>query len=105
MTEFAKEACRIARNTLHVHCDQVVAGDVTLYDMRILKQNERTVDQLCTAACIRGFNVRTWLDRLENIESYIEKIEHFHSLLNKGVQGMWYNYIVHEVQHCGVFHS
>ena len=46
MTEFAKEACKAAHNTLLVHCDQVAAGDVTLC-MRILKQNETTVDQLC----------------------------------------------------------
>ena len=71
MTEFAKEACKAAHNTLLVHCDQVAAGDVTLCDMRILKQNETTVDQLCTATCIRGFSLRKWLGRLEDIERYI----------------------------------
>ena len=85
MTEFAKEACKTAQSTLQDHCDQVAAGAVTLNDMRILKG---TVDQLCTAACIRGFNVRTWLYRLEKIESYIEKVKRFHNWLNESVQGM-----------------
>ena len=89
MTEFAKEACKTARNTLQVHCDQVAAGAVTLYDMRILKQNERTADQLCTAASIREFSLQNWLGRLENIERYIERVQHFHNLLHEGVQGMW----------------
>ena len=88
MTEFAKEACWIAHNTLQVYCDRVVAGAVTFYDMRIFKQNERTFNQLCTAACIRGFNLQIWLYQLEIIERYIEKVQHFHNLLNKGVQGM-----------------
>ena len=98
MTEFAKEACRIAHNTLLVHCDQVVAGAVTLCDMRILKQNETTVDQLCTAACIRGFSLRKWLGRLEDIERYIERVQQFHNLLDRDVQGMHVETFVHAVQ-------
>ena len=97
MTEFAKEACKAAHNTLLVHCDQVAAGDVTLCDMRILKQNETTVDQLCTATCIRGFSLRKWLGRLEDIERYIEIVQQFHDFLHPDVQGMWRPF-VHAVE-------
>ena len=58
--------------------------------MRILKQNEGTVDQLCTAACIRRFSLHTWLGRLKDIEKYIERVQLFHNLLDRHVQGMWY---------------
>ena len=98
MDAFTKEACRIARNTLQVHCDQVVAGDVTLYDMEILKQNQRTVNQLCTAACIREFSLQYWLGRLEDVKRYIEKVQQFHNLLDRDVQGMHVETFVHAVQ-------
>ena len=90
MTEFTKESCRTAHNVLQVHCDQVVAGFVTLNDMRIFRQNERTIVLLCSAACIRGFKLETWLDRLEGIEKYIERVQLFHNLLHPDVQGIVY---------------
>ena len=57
----------------------VAAGAVTLYDMEILKQNQRTVDQLCTTACIREFSLQYWLGRLEDVKRYIEKVQQFHN--------------------------
>ena len=88
MTDGAKEACRTALNTLQVHCDQVVAGILTLKEMRIIKENRKEVDQLCTAACIEDFNLRTWLDRLDDVERCIERVQQFHNLLCPEVQGM-----------------
>ena len=88
MTEFAKEACRTAQNVLQVHCDQVVAGFVTLNDMRTIRQNKKTVMKLCTAASIKGFNLPTWLDRLDGVEKYIERVKLFHNLLHSDVQGI-----------------
>ena len=98
MNEFTKEACKTARNTLQVYCDQVAAGAVTLYDMEILKQNQRTVDQLCTAACIREFSLQYWLGRLEDVKRYIEKVQQFHNLLDQDVQGIHVETFVHAVQ-------
>ena len=59
-------------------CRFIVAA-VTLYDMEILKQNQRTVDQLCTTACIREFSLQYWLGRLEDVKRYIEKVQQFHN--------------------------
>ena len=87
MSELAKQACKIAHTTLKVHCDKIVAGVVTMNDMKILKRNEK-FDQLCTAACIKEFSLQKWLGRLKAIERYIERVQQFHNLLDPVVKGI-----------------
>ena len=87
MTIFAKKICKTAHNTLQVHCGEIVAGNITMLSMRNLKENETRVDQLCTAARIKDFNLQKWLGRLENVEKYVVRVQKFHNLLDKPVQG------------------
>ena len=87
MDDDPKEACRTAYNTLKDHCDQLVAGTLTLKEMRVIKVSRKDIDQLCTAACI-DCNLETWLDRLDDVEKFIEKVQHFFNLLCLEVQGM-----------------
>ena len=89
MTDVAKEACRAAHNTLQILCDQVVSGVVTLSDMKFLKQNEGRFNELCTAARIRSFSLKGWLDNIEYIEQHIERVQQYHSLLDSSVQGIY----------------
>ena len=91
MTKSAKEVCILAQHTLQVHYYQVSAGAVALCDMRFLKRNEKIFEQLCTAARIRGFRFKIWLGRLEDVERHIEKVQQFRNLLDRNLQGMWYN--------------
>ena len=58
-----------------------------MHGMRILKENERRVDQLCTAACIKDFNLQKWLGNLEDVEKYVVRVKKFHNLLDTAVQG------------------
>ena len=88
MTDVAKEACRAAHHTLQIHYDKVVFGVVTLSDMKFLKQNERRVNELCTAACIKNFSLKRWLGIIEYMEQHIERVQQFHSLLDSSVQGI-----------------
>lgn len=87
MTEEAKKICKLAHNVLRVTCDQVVAGSITLNDLKFIGKEKRRIQRLCTEAAIGEFNLEKWLSKLDAIVEYIGKVQEYHNLLTSEVQG------------------
>ena len=86
MTEDAKKLCKAARTVLQVQCDLIVAGNVTLKELKFISTKEGKVQQLCTEAAME-FNLEKWLGHLEAAVAYNERVQMFLTLLNSGVKG------------------
>ena len=87
MTEYTKKVCKAAHDVLQVTCDQIVAGNYILNDLKVISKKKEEVQHLCSEAAIKDFNLEKWLGHLEAVVAYIGKVQEFHNRLNSGVKG------------------